>query len=315
MSDLYRRPPKKNSVGLIAIIIVLLLMIGGAFWWLVDGEQAFGGALSQLAGGKQSEQPPATAPAEKRTIEKTFSGAGEVKSSATEKLKPAKYTYFKQTTAPLNKLVRAGEALLEYTYGDPLVAPYDLVVKSYNVPKEREELSHDDHYVEVERVDTVNIAMSVPENDLPSIAVGQTASVVFGNGIALSGTVADIAQVGTYNASGSKFTVTISVPNDGSLWLGMSATLSVKTAEAVDVLSVPISAVKGSGDAKTVSIYDPNNQTTRDVTVTTGLSDGTFVEVNGAVKEGDLVVLQDANGSADPTNAHSGMAVSSGAAL
>lgn len=299
MTDLYRHPPKKSSFGLLAIVFILLLMIGGTSWWLVSGDQAFGGALSQLLNNKQSQQPPATAPIEKATIEKTFSGVGEVKSSATEKLKPKKYTYFKQTVAPLNKLVRAGEVLLEYTYGDPFVAPYDLIVKTYNMPKEREELSQDQHFIEVERVDTVNVAMPVTENDLSSITNGQIASVVFGNGKMLSGTVIDIAQLGTYNASGSKFTVTVSVPNDGTLWLGMSATLSIKVAEAVDVLAVPVSVVKGSGDNKTICVYDAKDKTTRTLPVTTGLSNGTFVEISGEIKEGDLVVLPSSENPSD----------------
>ena len=86
--------------------------------------------------------------------------------------------------------------------------------------------------------------------------------------------------------------MTVEVPNDGSIWLGMSATLSVKVAQAIDVLTVPVSAVQGDGDAKTVTVLDPDGSL-RTVGVSTGLSDGTKVEVAGEIKESDVVVLHE----------------------
>ena len=82
------------------------------------------------------------------------------------------------------------------------------------------------------------------------------------------------------------------VPNDGSIWLGMSATLSVKVAQATDVLTVSVSAVQGDGDAKTVTVREPDGSL-RTVGVSTGLSDGSKVEVAGEISEGDAVVLHE----------------------
>lgn len=101
--------------------------------------------------------------------------------------------------------------------------------------------------------------------------------------------------MGTYGATGSKFTVTVKVPNDGSIKLGMSANLSITVAEASDVLTVPVSAVIGAGDDKFVQVYDLASGEQRAEPVTTGISNGTMVEVSGeGLKEGDLVVLNEA---------------------
>ncbi|RDB64379.1 hypothetical protein C1878_00515 [Gordonibacter sp. 28C] len=284
---------KKPSVGLVVLAFALALALGGAAWWLVAGDEAFGGVLKGLGGSDPAEEAPLpTAPVTRETVEKAVTGAGEVKGSATEKLKPAKWRYFSSFDAPLNKLVRAGEPLVSYTYGDPLVAPYDLVVKSYTMPKAKEELSQDEHFVEVERMDTVHIEMPVSESDLASLAEGQEVDVAIGDQAPRAGVISNINQVGAYNASGSKFTVTVDVVNDGSIWLGMSATLSVKVAMAENVLAVPVSAVSGADDAKTVTVQDADG-TTRTVPVTTGISDGALVEVSGELNEGDLVVLNE----------------------
>ena len=39
------------------------------------------------------------------------------------------------------------------TYGDPLVAPYDLVVTETNLPKKEKQELTEDHYLQVTRVD------------------------------------------------------------------------------------------------------------------------------------------------------------------
>lgn len=287
------RQQGKVSGGLIALAAVLALALGSAAWWLAAGEEAFGGALSGLASGGQSDPAPVlTTLVSRGSIEKTISGTGEVKGSASERLKPAPWRYFKSFDAPLNKLVRAGEPLMTYTNGEVMSAPYDLVVKSRTVPKAREALSPDDHFVEVERMDTVHVEMPVAESDLASLAEGQEVGVVVGSQGERTGVISNINQVGAYQASGSRFTVTVEVPNDGSIWLGMSATLSVKVARAADVLTVPVSAVQGEGDAKTVTVLDPDGSL-RTVDVSTGLSDGTKVEVAGELNEGDAVVLHE----------------------
>lgn len=309
MTDSSRQRGKKTSSGLVVLIVIFALILGGLTWWLVEGDRAFGGALNSLLPTETSETtPPPTAPVIKGTIQKNVTGAGEVKSSDTEKIKPAKWRYFASYDAPKNKLVRAGEPLITYTNGGALEAPYDLVVKSHNVPKAREALEQDEHFVEVERVDTVHISMPVSEHDLASLAEGQNVTVSVGNQAPRAGVIKTIDQVGTYNASGSKFTVIISVPNDGSIWLGMSASLSVKVAEATDVFTIPVSAVQGSGDTKTLTLLNADGSE-RTVSVTTGLSDGIQVEVSGDIKEGDAVVLQDLSPSSG-ASAGGGIAMS-----
>ena len=105
------------------------------------------------------------------------------------------------------------------------------------------------------------------------------------------------------------FTVTVQVPNDGSIKLGMSANLFITVAEATDVLTVPVSAVSGAGDAKFVSVY--KDGALAQVPVTTGISDGTTVEVSGdMLHEGDAVVLNEAGGEAGGAAADAGAASS-----
>lgn len=140
--------------------------------------------------------------------------------------------------------------------------------------------------------------MEVSEKDLGLFSEGQRREGEAGtdNGRECDGTISNHQRGGVRDgATGSKFTVTVKVPNDGSIKLGMSANLSITVAEASDVLTVPVSAVIGAGDDKFVQVYDLASGEQRAEPVTTGISNGTMVEVSGeGLKEGDLVVLNEA---------------------
>jgi len=56
---------------------------------------------------------------------------------------------------------------------------------------------------------------------------------------------------------------------------------------------VPIAAVKQNGDGKdVVRVIDLSTGTTREVAVTTGLTEGSYIEVKSGLKAKDVVVVQ-----------------------
>ncbi|WP_102375831.1 efflux RND transporter periplasmic adaptor subunit [Raoultibacter massiliensis] len=277
-----------KTIGKAAVVLLLVAVLGGIVYVLIGQDAAASGAAEPL------EMP--TALVTKGTIEKLVTGPGEVKPAKTEKLKMAKWRYFKSSPVPLNERIPAGTSLVDYTYGDSLVAPYDLVVLSKNLPeKERDELT-EDHYVEVARVDSMHVELEVPETDIADLSVGQAVEVKLAakEDEAYEGTVASINEVGTYGATGSKYKVTIEIPNDGSILIGMSANASIKVAEAADVLTVPVSAVTDGGEGVRFVLVQHPDGSLEPVEVETGLSDGTMVEVGGNLNEGDEVLLNDA---------------------
>lgn len=291
----------KSMVGKIIVVAALLAVAGGLAAWLLQGDE-----IARAVFGEQQEAPPLTAPVTRGSVRQTVSGVGEVKPLATEKLKPAdSWHWLESFDAPLNKRIAAGEKLVTFANGETWVAPYDLVVTDYALPeKNKGAVTKNDHFIEVQRIDRVNIVLPVPETDLAALAEGQGVSVKLGadEGRAYEGIISNINEVGTYGATGSKFAITVEVPNDGSIKLGMSANLSITVDEASDVLTVPVSAVNGAGENKHVEVYDAETGERRMVPVTAGITDGAVVEVSGEdLHEGDNVVLNEAGslGGAD----------------
>lgn len=288
-----------KTVGKVLVVIVMVAALGGMGYLLA--------APPKDAAGQESAVQLPTAKVARGSVVKQITGPGEAKAAVVEKVKMAKWRYFKAFVAPLNKRIPAGTPLVEYTYGDPLLAPYDLVVLSKNLPKEKEELT-DEHYVEVARVDALHVEFEAHESDVAKLAEGQPAEVSFGSdeSAPLAGTVVNINQVGAYNATGSRYKVTVEIPNDGSLLLGMSATVRIEVARADDVLTVPVSTVTSAADGTSLVLVQRPDGTIEPVTVETGLSDGSVVEIKSGLAEGDLVALNEASDSDSSESAVAG---------
>ncbi|WP_139651278.1 efflux RND transporter periplasmic adaptor subunit [Raoultibacter phocaeensis] len=285
-----------------ALVIAALVVVLGAIVYLLVGQS------SPMPEDVEEPSTLPTAQVERGTVEKLVTGPGEVKPSETEKLKMAKWRYFKSSDVPLNERIAAGTVLVEYTYGEPLIAPYDLVVLSKNLPeKERDELT-EEHYVEVARVDTMHVELEVPETDIAALSVGQEVEVKLAaqEDAVYAGAVKSINEVGTYSATGSKYKVTIEIPNDGSMLIGMSANASIKVGEAVDVLTVPVSAVSDAGDQTRFVLVQKPDGALETVTVQTGLSDGTKVEILEGLSEGDTVIVNE-TAPAEPSDGGDGV--------
>lgn len=276
-----------KTIGKVLVVALLVAALGGIAYVLVKQDAAASNDI-------EAPHMP-TARVEKGPIEKLVTGPGEVKPSDTEKLEMAKWRYFRSSEVPLNERIPAGTPLVEYTYGDPLVAPYDLVVLGKSLPEDEYDELTEEHYVEVARVDSMHVELAVPEAEIADLSVGQNVEVKLGaqDEAVHAGTVVKINEVGTYEATGSKYKVTVEIPNDGSMLIGMSANVSIKVAEVNDVLTVPVSAVNDGGDGTHFVLVQHVDGSLEPVEVETGLSDGTKVEVVGDLSEGDEVVVNE----------------------
>ena len=131
------------------------------------------------------------------------------------------------------------------------------------------------------------------ESDLPSLEVGQPASVtVDAIGASLDGTVAAIAPSAA-STSGSVVTyaVTIDLTSPpATARPGMSAKASVIIAQASDVVAVPAVALEGSALGYTVLVIGQDGTAqSRDVTV--GLVTSTQAEIKSGLQVGETVVI------------------------
>jgi RND family efflux transporter MFP subunit len=142
----------------------------------------------------------------------------------------------------------------------------------------------------------LEVHASVAESDLPSIKVGQPATVaVAAIGRDVDGKVAEIDPTASSSGGGQSsvvtYTVVITLTGDTTdVAAGMSADVTVTTATAPNVVAIPSTALSGTAGAYRVRVIDSTGQVeTRSVEV--GLISTSLVEITSGISAGDTVVV------------------------
>lgn len=142
-------------------------------------------------------------------------------------------------------------------------------------------------------LDTMTVTIAVDEKDIASVKTGMTAQLTM-NALpdeTFEGQVTRVAQTGSGNGGSSKFDVEITLSRESDMLPGMSATAQLTLYEKIDVLTLPVAALRDEG-GKTL-VYTGKDKKTGEpanpVEVTTGLSDGENVEILSGIDSGTTV--------------------------
>lgn len=152
--------------------------------------------------------------------------------------------------------------------------------------------------------ENVILSVNVDELDINSIALGQEAEVTF-DAIEDASFVGQITSIGnSASASGgvAKYAVSVTVPKDEQMKVGMNASAVITIESKEDVITIPMNALQERGES--VFVYtskDEEGNLSGEVEVTTGLSDGSTVEITEGLSEGDTVYYQK-TGSSDTSS-------------
>lgn len=240
--------------------------------------------------------------------------------SASESLRNAELSYDKQT-----------EQLDDYTITAPITGT--IVDKYYNAG----EISESNQVLcTIYDLSYLTMTLSVDELDIADIAVGQTVSVTADavEDQTYTGVVTKVSVAGTSSGSATTYPVTIRIDDTDGLLPGMSVDATIELESAQDVLAIPAAALN-RGDTVLVTTDSPSavnavSQTSEDlalpegaentempesseaqssyvsVAVTTGVSDGDYIEITSGLQEGDVVAY------IPTTSSSSGMAMMMG---
>lgn len=139
----------------------------------------------------------------------------------------------------------------------------------------------------------VEVDTAVAEADLPSIRVGQAATVTVGAlGASFPGSVATVDPDGATKGAGGvvSYAVTIALPSPpAGLAPSMTADVDITTARAAGVVAVPVTAVGGTPGAYTVRVYDGPGAA-HAVPVEVGLMTTSLAEIRSGLAAGTTVV-------------------------
>lgn len=279
---------------IIIVLIVVLLMVGVFFFGRQVGLNTQQNNTQIITTQKKVST---------QSIKKTLTSSGTVASKKTEKVELSTSKYFEAMCVEVDDTVSKGDKILKYTDGTYLKASKDCVIISTNLP-ETETKATSSNYVEVSYLNKLTISLSISENELSSVKVGQKVeiSLTADDSKTYTGKITKIDSVGTYSNSGTTFDATVEFENDGNVKLGMSVSCTIIIKEEKDAICVPINAVATNSNGEKYVVKVNSDGTTEEVVVETGISDENYVQITSGLTTEDTVqieteITQDANTS------------------
>lgn len=143
----------------------------------------------------------------------------------------------------------------------------------------------------VTQQDTMTLSITLDEQDIAKVSLGQTAQVKVNplKGRTFEAEVTEIGLFGSGNGGSSKFTVELTLPMTEDMLSGMSATAYIPLSIKMDVLTIPVAALtEEAGRTVVYTALDPETgEPAAPVEVTLGISDGITAEVLSGLKSGE----------------------------
>lgn len=159
------------------------------------------------------------------------------------------------------------------------------------------------------------VSVSVDEADINSVKTGQTASVTVSavSDESFEGKITEVSSSSSSSDSSSvKYAVEITVDKESGMLEGMSASCVINVEEADNAVLIPSAAIQESkGSTYVYTSKDSEGNLTGKTKVSTGLSNGTQVQITSGLSEGDTVYYTVAE-SASSSDSTSSKADSSG---
>ena len=236
------------------------------------------------------------------TAEDDLSTAND--SGTTARINQAKIALYGAQTQ-LSKASQARNDLLREIKGATLRAPIDGVVSAVNATKGFDAPAG--AAIEI-ATPTLTVTTDVVESDLAAIKNGQAAHVtVSAIGADLSGTVTAISPTASTSSQNVvSYPVTITIKDaPATARAGMSADVTITTASATNVLTIPASALQGAAGDYSVLVLGAGGSTSR-VAVDVGLVTNSMAEIKSGIAEGTNVVTGTAAELVGTTNTNRG---------
>lgn len=220
--------------------------------------------------------------------------------------------------------VSKGEDIILLENGTVIEAPYDGRISKISTSV-NQDVDQSSSLFTIIDDSSFKIETSVGESEIFKISKGQNVDITLSaSNKELKGVVSNVDAQATSSGNSTTFGVVITIDDDtdeetgekstnnfDNVYPGMSAEMNIIISESKDVVTIPIQAVSSRRGIRTVKVKDGEN--TKEVEVTIGSQDSSFVEIKSGLKAGDIVVYEEApKGQSNKNGQFGGMSMPSG---
>lgn len=225
------------------------------------------------------------------SIREEISLSGNVKANKVSTVSAGENSTIEEIYVDINEDVSEGEDIVLLANGNVIEAPFDGKISKIYV-SEGDSVSSNTSVFNIVDNSGFKIETSVDESEVNKVSAGQKVEVtVSAIEKEYEGIVARVDGEATTSGNSTTFGVVIELEGDfDGLYSGMSSEMNIVIKESTDVLVVPIQAVSSQKGSYVVSVKDGDS--TKEVEVTVGAQDSSFVEITSGLNEGDVVVYE-----------------------
>ncbi|MBE5810325.1 MAG: HlyD family efflux transporter periplasmic adaptor subunit [Clostridiales bacterium] len=188
--------------------------------------------------------------------------------------------------------VTAGQRLLRLSNGQTIEAEFDGRVNQLLV-NAGDKASAGAQLVQVADFSRMKVSIRVDEYDISDVHVGQTARVtVTATEQTVETTIASINYISSSSGNVAYYTATAYVDVPEGVYPGMQATISIPQSEAQNVVVLKLDAISFDEKNQAYVLMQNADGSMKKVNITTGVSNGNYVEITSGVQNGDVVYVE-----------------------
>jgi multidrug efflux pump subunit AcrA (membrane-fusion protein) len=219
----------------------------------------------------------------------TFSGSVEAKNKET--IYADKAMQIKEIKVAVGQAVNKDDILLTTVSGEQIKAPITGVISNSYAEVNAQSMPGA-KLLDIVDYSNLQLKVQVDEYDISAISVNKDATITI-NSLSkdVSGKIVDISKEGTYMNGVTYFTATVSIPNDPSILVGLSADAKVLNQSVTDVVTLPMTAIQFNSDNSPYVYMKNGKRLTKKVDLTLGINDGTTVEIKSGIVANDIVLV------------------------
>ena len=188
--------------------------------------------------------------------------------------------------------VAAGQKLLRLSNGQTIEAEFDGRVNQLLV-NAGDEVLQGDSLIQVADFSRMKVSIRVDEYDISDVHVGQTARVtVTATEQTVETEIDSINYISASSGNVAYYTATAYVDVPEGVYPGMQATISIPQSEAQNVVVLKLDAISFDETNQAYVMMQNADGTMRKVSITTGVSNGNYVEITSGLQSGDTVYVE-----------------------
>ena len=273
--------PRKRKVVRRVILIVLLLALAGGIGWF---------AYNSLK--REYTTTYDTYTATTGSISNALSFSGNLSLIDNASYTAASSSTVKTIYAPVGADVKEDDKLLRLANGETVTAGFDGRVNVLNFA-EGDAVVAGDTLVQIADFTHLRVTFRVDEYDISDVAVGQACTVtVTALEKSYDSSIAAIDYISASTGNVAYYSATAYVDVDGGALPGMQVTVTIPQEEAKDVVILKVDALSFDNTNQAFVYMKNDAGELAQVNVTTGVSNGNYIEITSGLSDGDEVYVE-----------------------